>query len=271
MYILAERSWFSLTISARAVLSRSLYKVFPLLMDNPKYSDFSLDRFNTMDGIVKQEPVQEMGAASASVPIPGGHRGTRGVYDQFSPSPLTASSGWTMRTEHMESPFKMDPDQLDISFRMDDDDIFQVDKAELIQGPTLAELNANDDTLLGDLNFDDLLLPEERVQPIKVEANAPSCSSITGSLFSSSDVGFAPSSFPQSGLTFRSCPTYTNTYGFNLNKGSNIVDNVEAVSPTAFPSPGTSNIAGMSFLYIFIYIIFLGNSDIKCKTILLNA
>ncbi|XP_025158511.1 protein CREBRF homolog isoform X1 [Harpegnathos saltator] len=212
-------------------------------MDNSKYSDFSLDRFNTMDGIVKQEPVQEMGAASASVPIPGGHRGTRGVYDQFSPSPLTATSGWTMRAEHMESPFKIDPDQLDISFRMDDDDIFQVDKAELIQGPTLAELNANDDTLLGDLNFDDLLLPEERVPPIKVEANAPSS---TGSLFTSSDVGFAPSSFPQSGLTFRSCPTYTNTYGFNLNKGSNIVDNVEAVSPTAFPSPGTSNIAGSS-------------------------
>ncbi|XP_014470833.1 PREDICTED: protein CREBRF homolog isoform X2 [Dinoponera quadriceps] len=195
-----------------------------------------------MDGIVKQEPVQEMGAASASVPIPGGHRGTRGVYDQFSPSPLAATSGWTMRNDHMETSFKMDPDQLDISFRMDDDDIFQVDKAELIQGPTLAELNANDDTLLGDLNFDDLLLPEERVQPIKAEA-PPS----TGSLFSSSDVGFAPSSFPQSGLTFRSsCPAYANTYGFNLNRGSNVVDNVEAVSPTAFPSPGTSNIAGSS-------------------------
>lgn len=192
--------------------------------------------------MVKQEPIQEMGTASASVPIPGGHRGTRGVYDQFSPSPLAVTSGWTMRAEHMESPFKLDPDQLDISFKMDDDDIFQVDKAELIQGPTLAELNANDDTLLGDLNFDDLLLPEERIQPIKAEANAPSS---TGSLFSNSSTGFAPSSFPQSAVTFRSCPTYTNTYGFNLNKGSNIVDSAEAVSPTAFPSPGTSNIAGL--------------------------
>ncbi|XP_077287517.1 repressed by TOR [Arctopsyche grandis] len=46
-------------------------------------------------------------------------------------------------------------------FRMDDDDIFQVDKADLIQGPTLAELNASDDTLLDNLNFDDLLLPDE--------------------------------------------------------------------------------------------------------------
>ncbi|GJQ74195.1 hypothetical protein Trydic_g19106 [Trypoxylus dichotomus] len=47
------------------------------------------------------------------------------------------------------------------SMNTDEDDLFKVDKADLIQGPTLAELNANDDTLLGDLNFDDLLLPEE--------------------------------------------------------------------------------------------------------------
>lgn len=210
-------------------------------MDDPKYGDFSLG--SAMD-VVKQEPVQEMGAASASVPIPGGHRGTtRGAYDQFSPSPLAVSSGWGMRTDHMEYPFKMDPDQLDISFKMDEDDIFQIDKAELIQGPTLAELNANDDTLLGDLNFDDLLLPEERIQPIKAQNVQPSSTS----LFSGSGAaGFAPSSFPQTGLTYRSCPTYTNTYGFNLNKGTNAADNMEAASPTAFPSPGTSNIAGSS-------------------------
>ncbi|XP_011261738.1 CREB3 regulatory factor [Camponotus floridanus] len=208
-------------------------------MDNSKYSDIFLP---SMDSVVKQEPAQEMGSASASVPIPGGHRGTtRGAYDQFSPSPLTLSSGWDMRSEHMEYPFKMDPDQLDISLKMDEDDIFQVDKAELIQGPTLAELNANDETLeLGDLNFDDLLLPEERVQPIKIE-NVPPFSS---SLFNTSGIGFAPSSFPQSGTTYRSCPTYTNTYTFN--RSSTIIDNAEAVSPTAFPSPGTGNIAGSS-------------------------
>lgn len=39
--------------------------------------------------------------------------------------------------------FKSEP------FTMDQDDIFQVDEADLIQGPTLAELNANDDNLLG--------------------------------------------------------------------------------------------------------------------------
>lgn len=210
-------------------------------MDDSKYSEFFLA--NTMDNVVKQEPGQEMGSASASVPIPGGHRGTmRGTYDQFSPSPLTLSSGWDMRSEHMEFPLKLDPDhpdQLDMSFKMDEDDIFQVDKAELIQGPTLAELNANDETLeLGDLNFDDLLLPEEKDQPIKIEN--PTLSS---SLFNTSGIGFASSSFPQSGLTYRSCPTYTNTYAFNRN--STIVDNAEAVSPTAFPSPGTGNVAGL--------------------------
>lgn len=49
--------------------------------------------------------------------------------------------------------------------KMEDDDIFQVDKSDLIQGPTLAELNANDETLglndLDDLNFDELLLPDD--------------------------------------------------------------------------------------------------------------
>lgn len=44
-------------------------------------------------------------------------------------------------------------------FPMDDDDIFQVDKADLFHAPTLAELN--EDTILGDLNIDDFILPSE--------------------------------------------------------------------------------------------------------------
>lgn len=44
-------------------------------------------------------------------------------------------------------------------FPMEEDDIFQVDKADLIQGPTLAELNANDESLLTDFNFDDFVMP----------------------------------------------------------------------------------------------------------------
>lgn len=44
-------------------------------------------------------------------------------------------------------------------FQMDDDDIFQVDKADLFQSPTLAELNS--DATFEDLNIDDLILPAE--------------------------------------------------------------------------------------------------------------
>lgn len=204
---------------------------------------FSEIKTSPMDGIVKQEPNQEMGPSSASVPIPGGHRSTRGIYDQFSPSPLTVPSLWPNRTDFVESPFKMDSDQLDVSFKMEDDDIFQVDKADLIQGPTLAELNANDDTLLGDLNFDDLLLPEERIQPYKVDVNAAQS---VGPLFNDNNISFAPSSFPQSGSTYRNiCPTYINAHGFNLNININVSDNLETVSPNTFPSPGTSNVAGL--------------------------
>ncbi|XP_029038964.1 uncharacterized protein LOC114874142 isoform X2 [Osmia bicornis bicornis] len=196
-----------------------------------------------MDGIIKQEPTQEM-AQSASVPIPGGHRNIRGVYDQFSPSPL--ASVWPNKADHLESPFKMDSDEIDDFFkteRWEDDDILQVDKADLIQGPTLAELNANDDTLLGDLNFDDLLLPEERVQPFKIDVNV---AQPVGPLFNDNSA-FAPSSFPQSGSAYRNaCPTYINTHGFNLNININVADNLETVSPNTYPSPGTSNVAGSS-------------------------
>lgn len=218
---------------------------------------FSEIKTSSMDGIIKQEPNQEMGPSSASVPIPGGHRSARGVYDQFSPSPLT--SIWPNRSDHIESPFKVDSEQLDDFFKTEkweDDDILQVDKADLIQGPTLAELNANDDTLLGDLNFDDLLLPEERVQPFKMDVNVAQS---VGPLFNDNNVVFAPSSFPQSGSTYRNiCPTYLNTHGLNLNININVADNLETISPNAFPSPGTSNIAGLYITYIFyIYLNFI--------------
>ncbi|XP_017752748.1 PREDICTED: CREB3 regulatory factor isoform X1 [Eufriesea mexicana] len=206
---------------------------------------FTEIKTSPMDGIVKEEPSQEMGPSSASVPIPGGHRSARGVYEQFSPSPLT--SMWPNRSDHIQSSFKVDSDHLDDFFKIEkweDDDILQVDKADLIQGPTLAELNANDETLLGDLNFDDLLLPEERVQPFKMEVNVPQS---VGPLFHDNNVGFAPSSFPQSGSIYRNiCPTYINAHGFNINIHINSGDNVETITPNAFSSPGTSNIAGSS-------------------------
>ncbi|KAI4482871.1 hypothetical protein M0804_008724 [Polistes exclamans] len=210
-------------------------------MEDVCYPELLLDiKDNTMDSIVKHESPQEMGPSSASVPIPGGHRGTRGIYDQFSPSPLQTSI-WSNRPENVESPFQMDP-ELEISCKMDDDDIFQVDKSDLINGPTLAELNANDDTLLGDLNFDDLLLPEEYIQPLRIGSNVAS----GNSLFNSNGPGFASSSFPQTGTAYRSSPAHTNTTGFLLNRDINITNNMDGASSPIFISLGSSNVAGSS-------------------------
>lgn len=97
----------------------------------------------------------------------------------------------------------------DALIHMDDDDIFQVDKADLIQGPTLAELNANDDTLLGDLNFDDLLLPEENsynyvnvVGSQKVSMPLLQLNSNLASNRVNNNLGLTVSSCPQPGMGY---------------------------------------------------------------------
>ena len=68
-----------------------------------------------------------------------------------------------------------------------EEDIFQVDKADLIQGPTLAELNASNESigLMGDFkfDFDDLLLPD----------------------FANEIITIAKSEAPQGGQPIRNC------------------------------------------------------------------
>lgn len=137
-------------------------------------------RFFIDPGItIKEEPHRDdisiMNNTTASVPIPT-RRGMEmpdyrdfGIeIDNNSQSPLFPSNGTTLPTHDgfdnttmWGKVFSEEALKTEALIHMDDDDIFQVDKADLIQGPTLAELNANDETLLGDLNFDDLLLPEE--------------------------------------------------------------------------------------------------------------
>lgn len=218
-------------------------------MVDQNYSEFLLELgSNAMDTLVKQEPIQglEMGSSSASVPIPGGHRGTHGVYDQFSPSPLAITSIWSTKTDQDDSQFRIDAEQLGISFKMEDDDIFQVDKADLIQGPTLAELNANDDILLGDLNFDDLLLPEDN-RIIQTQRNEQIINDNSGGpMFSNNGLNFIPTRFPQTSGVYKNCQSYNINSGLILNPGLTLIDNnsMEPVSPPAYPSPGTSNIAG---------------------------
>lgn len=98
----------------------------------------------------------------------------------------------------------------DFDIKMEDDDIFQVDKSDLIQGPTLAELNANDESLdlndLDDLSFDELLLPEENSYYIQVPQQ-PSGSRISPSLQVTNPTPTVAaqncaSSFPPDGIGF---------------------------------------------------------------------
>lgn len=112
---------------------------------------------------IKQESPFELGSVSASVPIPQ-RRGDLcdfgGDLDLGLQDTLADSFHNVSNMQFGKHAFETDNSKME-SFKMDDDDIFQVDKADLILSPTLAELNANPDTLLDDLNFDDLLLPEE--------------------------------------------------------------------------------------------------------------
>ena len=145
-------------------------------------ADFNEDFFFDPGITIKQEPITAEPTIniSASVPIP-----TRRVNDMSSYRDFQFGFDVTQSPTTIHDTVYFNHQQIQIdnnlknnamwgsrdvddgafpkqeSMNLEDDDIFKVDKADLIQGPTLAELNANDDTLLGDLNFDDLLLPEE--------------------------------------------------------------------------------------------------------------
>lgn len=130
-------------------------------------SDFGRDFFLNSGITIKQEPLNDttMINTSASVPIPSKREVSDyrdfGIDLENSQSPLYADVGLTgqMQTPDIYSGNIywghnriINADEMlksEALIHMDDDDIFQVDKADLIQGPTLAELNANDETLLG--------------------------------------------------------------------------------------------------------------------------
>lgn len=139
-------------------------------------SGYSREFFEDSDVVIKQEPnISENNniAVSASVPIPA--RRINPVYRDIgfeqersqSPSIQEINLLENINSDNVDentmwgAQLGADTIKTDPLMNVDDDDIFQVDKSDLIQGPTLAELNANDDALFGDLNFDDLLLPEE--------------------------------------------------------------------------------------------------------------
>lgn len=225
-------------------------------MADPVYSgDFFIDSNFT----VKSEPLTMdtlicSNNLTASVPIPARRGGAVGMseltYDFESvdtspggnsyqdmgsaagPSLYSSNSLWGSRLTGV-----------DIDVKMEDDDIFQVDKSDLIQGPTLAELNANDETLLEDLNFDDLLLPDEsssyfisvpsitRLSPALQVTNTNSNSSTTN----------CASSFPPDGIGF-----YKDTFSTSsvpsspLDPGSGSAGYQNAVSPASHHSSNSS-------------------------------
>lgn len=130
-------------------------------MGDPAYSEF----FVNTGFVVKQEPM--VVEQSGGVPIPS-RKTTNDVIQGFKYD--LDSSNYEFLNQDSNS-MSSDPcmyttlwNSKDNSIKMEDDvgdDIFQVDKSDLIQGPTLAELNDQDNTLLEDLNFDDIYLPED--------------------------------------------------------------------------------------------------------------
>lgn len=175
--------------------------------------------------LIKQEPLTDsVCVTSASVPIPS-RRGL-GLPDYYEDTSYPAQESTSLQ----DSSSYWGGDQID-----DDDDIFKVvDKADLIQGPTLAELNANDENLFGDLNFDGLLLPEESsnsyntalmnssksnlmsLNPeVQVQVNAQSAVSTVSPASSS----FLPSSFPPGGSVY-----YRDAFGASSSVPSSPMD-----------------------------------------------
>lgn len=216
------------------------------------YHDFNLESGLT----IKQEPLGESNVmiTSASVPIPS--RREPSEYRDYifdidnSQSPLYGTIGLT--SDQVLSPTNtydiptnywgnriLTNDELlksEALIHMDEDDIFQVDKADLIQGPTLAELNANDENFLGDLNFDDLLLPNESNY---TNLDSSTTSYHYGNHFTNNNqmIGTA-SSCPQ-GLTYYkelNLPTGVTTANYDLNSRTPI----SALSPSSPASSSSS-------------------------------
>ncbi|KAK3921834.1 Protein CREBRF-like protein [Frankliniella fusca] len=204
--------------------------------------------------LIKQEPMTDsVCVTSASVPIPS-RRGL-GLSDYFEDSSYQAQESTSLQ----DSSIYWGAGHID-----DDDDIFKVvNKEDLIQGPTLAELNANDENLLGDLNFDDLLLPEESCNSFNSSLMNASKSNILSlspavqvqvsthssiSTTSPAGSGFLPSSFPPGNVYYRdafgvsssvpSSPMDPFLYGSGSGNATGLYQ--AALSPTSHHSSNSS-------------------------------
>ncbi|XP_066262348.1 protein CREBRF homolog isoform X1 [Euwallacea similis] len=211
------------------------------------FHDYNLDPGIT----VKQEPINETNVmiTSASVPIPvrrdlPDYRdyifelensqsplcGTIGFSSDQTLSPTnTYDTYWENRIITNEEMLKSEA-----LIHMDEDDIFQVDKADLIQGPTLAELNANDDNFLGDLNFDDLLLPNDSSYTTLESTSSPYSFNIGNMTNNNQFMG--ASSCPQGLMVYKDLDAASGTASGNFDVSPKTP--VSALSPG---SPASSN------------------------------
>ncbi|XP_038213866.1 protein CREBRF homolog [Zerene cesonia] len=156
---------------------------------------------------IKQESPFELGTMSASVPIPQRRTDFSDLNSDFDLClPDTQVGSFHSVPTYNKLSFDAENSKIE-PFKMEDDDIFQVDKADLILGPTLAELNANPDTSLDDLDFADLLMPEESEYCIQIGGamsgskrvanalqTAPLASESPCSPYSRAQLAFSPSS-----------------------------------------------------------------------------
>uniref|UniRef100_A0A8D8W6Y0 Protein CREBRF homolog n=1 Tax=Cacopsylla melanoneura TaxID=428564 RepID=A0A8D8W6Y0_9HEMI len=121
--------------------------------------------------------------------------------------------------------------------------IFQVDKSDLIQGPTLAELNAQDNTLLEDLNFDDIYLPEEfNSTSYGGSGDTPHLSSRLSPCYENSSTLSPPlaSSFPPAGFGLRDLASTTSMPSSPLTLGEMLKSSTSTSIPSGYRPPTLS-------------------------------
>lgn len=171
---------------------------------------------------IKLEPGMDALITSASVPIPQRRTQDLDFTYELDADPFNVSSPLVSNDNTFDMTYSSDintwgRESRGDTFRMDEEDIFEVDKSDLIQGPTLAELNAGGEQLLaGDLSFDGLMLPGEtspfnvpsvtmlhvETSPSGLSADSPSpmLSQLQNNLFVNTSC--VPSSFPPAGVGY---------------------------------------------------------------------
>ncbi|XP_022912219.1 protein CREBRF homolog [Onthophagus taurus] len=201
-------------------------------------ADYNEDFFFDPGIAIKQEPVNENVTISASVPIPGRRQmDLSDLQDVQYPFEATQSPSYQdisqLQTQcepilgantMWGSRDIVEPITKQECMNLDDYEIFNVDKSDLIQDASLVEMNANDDFL--DLNFDDLILPDETLNGLILQQSTPPVpnryvspiQNVVNNNFSN-NTSLLASSCPSGGMGYyRDAMEFTNTNNTNFNQ-----------------------------------------------------